>query len=421
MPSRPLVFRRTSVGIALTTWLVSVAGSSLLGCSKGGAPDGWAVEQGDMRGVDGGLPDGKPSSFDLSRPPVRTQVDFASPVSYPADVLGFSITTARFNNDSIPDILVGGQTQVTVYLNRGDGTFETRPVLLGFGASGQLCGEDLNGDGLGDLALPVPTGRNVAVALGKGDGSFGSPIFNLMGIQPEGVVAVQLNGDTALDLVVTDLDKGQLRVLINKGDGTFNSGGAFAAGNMATVWPLRLQRGELNRDGKMDLLVVQNAEGGVAFLPGNGDGTLQMFRSVGSIATPISADVGDVNLDGSPDVAAISDSEPLIRVFVNGGNGTFSAVAPLNLGLNSGFGMHIGDLNGDGVPDIVGVSTNGTGARVFIGKGDGTFLAERVFPGIGSNPFDVAIADFNADGLNDLVLSDGTNRTISVLLNTTKP
>jgi hypothetical protein len=56
---------------------------------------------------------------------------------------------------------------------------------------------------------------------------------------------------------------------------------------------------------------------------------------------------------------------------------------------------------------------------VYLGAGSGAFLPERTFNGAGNNPFNVRAVDLNRDGKPDLVLSDGSNRMISVLLNTT--
>lgn len=413
-PPRP-VSRSTSIAVAAS--LAFLAGSGGFGCSKGGAPDGYGVAPGDMRG---GLPDGR-SSFDLSRPAPRTQVDFAAAVTYPADSGAMQITTGRFNNDSYPDLLASGYNQVTVYMNRGDGTFETRPLLLGFGSYWQITTDDLNGDGLGDLALPNTTDRRIDVVLGKGDGSFGSPISYLSGINAQGIVAVQLNGDTALDLVVADWTTGKLTVLLNNGDGTFRSPGMYPAGSGTSTTPYWLSRADVDRDGKMDIVSANYGESQVVFLSGNGDGTLKPSRPIGSAMAPVGLDVSDLNFDSIADIAVVGDSEQLGRIYHGKGDGTFSAGPTLMFAVPSGTGVRIGDLNGDAVPDIVALCTSNANARVFIGKGDGTFLPEKLFPTVGKNPMAAAIADFNMDGLSDLAISEGNDGKISVLINTTKP
>lgn len=399
--------------------LALAASSGLFGCSKGGAPDGYGVAPDEMRS-DGGMPDGR-APLDLSRPAVRTQVDFAAAVTYPADNGALQIMTARFNNDAFPDLLASGSDQVTAYMNRGDGTFETRPVLLGFGAVWQVTTDDLNGDGLGDLGLTNTTDKRIDIALGKGDGSFGSPISYLNGINSQAVVAVQLNGDATLDLVAADYSVAKMTVLLNNGDGTFRSPGMVPAGGSASSTPYWLSRADLDRDGRMDIVSANNGDNQVVYLPGNGDGTFKPFRVIGSFVSPTSVDIGDLNFDGNPDVAAIGNGEQLVRIYHGKGDGTFTVGPTLAVGASSGYGVRIGDLNGDAVPDIVAICSNNANARVFIGKGDGTFAAEKLFPLGNGNPYSAAIADFNQDGLNDLALSEGTSGKISVLLNTTKP
>jgi hypothetical protein len=54
-----------------------------------------------------------------------------------------------------------------------------------------------------------------------------------------------------------------------------------------------------------------------------------------------------------------------------------------------------------------------------LGAGDGTFLSEKTFNGARSNPFFLATTDLNRDGRPDIILSEGSDKLISVLLNTT--
>ena len=124
-----------------------------------------------------------------------------------------------------------------------------------------------------------PTGgaTGVEVDLGNGDGTIGSPIisgpfngidFFQNGFSP-GFAAADLTGDGKIDLVVGTAD-GSVAVLPGNGDGTFGAPILSPAGGSV----LDIVAGDLNGDGKTDL-VVAHPDGTVSELFGNGDGTFR--------------------------------------------------------------------------------------------------------------------------------------------------
>ena len=63
---------------------------------------------------------------------------------------------------------------------------------------------------------------------------------------------------------------------------------------------MELSIGDLNSDGKSDLVVARKYTGGLSVLKGNGDGTFQ--KSVNFQAGGFFATVFDLNGDGKPDI-----------------------------------------------------------------------------------------------------------------------
>jgi hypothetical protein len=165
------------------------------------------------------------------------------------------IATGDLNGDGKPDIVavLPDQNVVAVLINNGDGTF-TRgaDVIVGNGAGSVLLG-DFSGDGKPDLAVTVSgdvdpaTGlypnAGVVVALGNGHGTFGAPTLTSAGASPSGTLghalaAGDLNHDGKLDLVVIatglgspDYSQGGVYVLLGKGDGTFQAGPVYLTVN----------------------------------------------------------------------------------------------------------------------------------------------------------------------------------------------
>src|SRR5262249_20423302 len=92
---------------------------------------------------------------------------------------------------------------------------------------------DFNGDGkldliVGSSATDLSASRSdiirgsVSLYLGKGDGTFQAPLNLASSGGPRGLCVVDLNGDSKLDLAITDLeDGGYVSVLLGNGDGSF--------------------------------------------------------------------------------------------------------------------------------------------------------------------------------------------------------
>jgi FG-GAP-like repeat/FG-GAP repeat len=295
---------------------------------------------------------------------------------------------------------------------------------------------DFNRDGIPDLVVPAPSLGSVSVALGNHDGTFQpASNFNVVGGNPTAVGVGDFNGDGKPDIVTTDNNSGEVNVLLGNGDGTFQATldfqlpttplGPQAAGAVAV--------GDVNGDGKLDLVIIGNTydlngeltgNSFVNVLLGHGDGTFSACSSVqlppgGSTWPPLA--LGDFNGDGRLDVITTTANSVLL-MSVNG-DGTLGA--PNTFATNSYYpnAVAVGDFNGDGKLDLAttgGAASTGEScvASVLLGNGDGTFQAARTFAA-GISSVSLAVDDFNRDGKADLAVDndrDGTNAYVSVLM-----
>ena len=275
---------------------------------------------------------------------------------------------------------------------------------------------------------------------------FTTPTYTSGGLGANAVLLSDVNGDGNLDLVVANgysddtRTNGSVSVLLGNGDGTFQQAVSYGSGGIDAV---SVTIGDVNGDGKLDLAVANQcvdvgcANGSVAVLLGNGDGTFQPAVSYSSGAAYSEAvAIADVNRDGVPDVLVANQcvdntcASGEVSVLLGNGDGTLQPAVSYGSGGKTTNSLAVGDVNGDGNPDLVtGNScassnncTSGTVA-VLLGNGDGTFQAAVSYGSGGEATDSVAIADVNGDGKPDLMVanqcvtsSNCTSGTVAVLI-----
>jgi uncharacterized repeat protein (TIGR01451 family) len=276
-----------------------------------------------------------------------------------------------------------------------------------------MAAADFNGDGKSDLVVPNYNGGNVSVLLGRGDGTFQPAISSNAGANPTALAVGDFNGDGLLDVAVGNTiyysDNG-VNILLGKGDGTFQPPVNYATG--ANVYWVAV--GDLNRDGKADLVVANYGSGTLSVLLGNGDGTFQ--PALDSLLRPNSAGsvaIRDFNGDGKPDLV-LSLFTDRVSVLLGNGDGTFQPGVDYVTGGDTG-AIAVGDFDEDGKQDLAVADSQGT-VSILLGNGDGTFQ-NAVNYSVGDVPQSVLVADFNGDGRQDLAFG-GEDGTVTVLLGT---
>lgn len=265
---------------------------------------------------------------------------------------------------------------------------------------------DFNHDDKIDLAVAsVYPPSQVQVFLGNGDGTFEPPVSYDVGSGSGPIVAEDVNRDGRIDLVVVNGADDSVSVLLGNGDGTFQSAMNFAT----PQGPMALVLGDFDDDGKIDIATadVSSKQGVclcVSVLLGNGDGTFQEPPIITPLSvTPQSMASGYFNADKKLDLAVPQEfgSSTDVQILLGNGDGTFTAGASYPVGPSPGSIVAV-DLNKDHKTDLVVAEFEGVGVAVFLGNGDGTFQSAVEYWVNFAQA--VAVADLNADGNLDIAV-----------------
>jgi FG-GAP-like repeat/FG-GAP repeat len=295
--------------------------------------------------------------------------------TYPTSTAGNpaaqELVVGDFNKDGKMDIAVANANSgdVGVLVGNGDGTFAAAVSypITGY-APFYITAADLNGDGYLDLAVTAYTDgpAMVGVLLSNSEvpGTFGTVHFVAVNGNPENIALGDLNKDGKTDMAVTEADgatfDGQIEIFLNDGTGTFSAAPtAYTASTFGGVsgdsYPLDIQMFDMNGDGNLDLVYVNDDYGTVGVALGNGDGTIAAPVEFPTTEYVEGLALADVNGDGAMDVLTGEDEAGGFSVMLNAngtgtsGNYTFGAPTPsatVTAGASATYLLNLAGLNG---------------------------------------------------------------------------
>jgi len=246
--------------------------------------------------------------------------------------------------------------------------------------------------------------------------------------QPRSVASGDLDGDGKPELIAANNGSANVSLLKNNSSsGTL----AFATKVDLTTGagPSCVAVGDLDGDGKLDLAIGNQFSNTVSILRNTSTGGMlslaaKIDSAVGS--GPLGVAIGDLDGDGKPDLALANFSSSTVSVLRNTstvGSISFARKVDFITGTNSRpYNIGLGDIDGDGKLDLV--APNAFASNVSVIRNTSTpgnlSFAGRVDFTTGDTPSGVAIGDLDGDGKPDIAISNLFSTSVSVFRNTSK-
>lgn len=319
------------------------------------------------------------------------------------------LSTADFDQDGDPDVLVSSSAGLAWFRNDGTGSFGPRRLITDEQSDiHSYFVTDLDGDQDLDIATALADNNQVAWYPNGGNGDFDQPnvVTNSVS-EVRFVETADVDGDGNQDLLSASADG--VIWYRNSGIGNFDSPSVITAENPAAA----VGSADLDGDGDMD--VVATSYSSLTWYANDGNGNFGAPKAIGSGYGFASIPIADLDGDGNLDVIATFASSYNLDVvwYQNNGTGTFSSSKTIISGSDIVSNVAPADLDNDGDTDLVLTTTSYSGFAyrtrvVWIeNDGAGNFGSAQSVTGRSYSDYRVVPADLNSDGdLDLLVVSD---------------
>lgn len=343
---------------------------------------------------------------------------YSPPVIFPSPTRVEHVYLADLDDDSDLDLMAVnyyGTTQLSLFLNSGEGDFSNRTDLSVLPRMNLAIGDvDLDGDL--DLAA-VNYGGNLEVKLLLGDGQASFPETQTVPIPAatrlRSVGLGDLDGDGDLDLLVATrgttygpVQESMVHVAFNQIQNmpegpvsSFTDGGAFPVGGGSFGDARKILVADLDDDTDLDVATLNYWRGNVSVLLNQGIGSFGPATQTRVGSFPHGMDLGDVDGDDLPELATVNRDNGDVTVFPNlggvfGPGRTYSQIPKPRA-------IEFADFDDDGDLDFATVAEYGDRPTIIRLNRDGGFGPSEL--ATGTRIFDFAVADVNRDGAPDVV------------------
>ncbi|HTJ31321.1 MAG TPA: FG-GAP-like repeat-containing protein, partial [Acidobacteriaceae bacterium] len=253
-------------------------------------------------------------------------------------------------------------------------------------------------------ASALPARAQSSAVLERSSHFVSAPSLPLSGA-PTAIVSGDINNDGKLDLITADAASGKVTVSLGLGNGEFAAGVSFSAGDH----PSALLLANLGNGGHLDLVVANAAA--ISVLSGNGDGSFQAPVAYPLSFRPALLAAGNFRGQGRADLIVTDAASAHIALLANDGQGRYAAPATQSV---RAIPSALAVIPGASHADLALAYADGS---VNILHGGAATLAAGSTIALANGPISALLAgDFNRDGNPDLAATIPGKQQLSVLL-----
>lgn len=324
-----------------------------------------------------------------------------------------SIYAADMDGDGRLDVLSASYRdgEIAWYKNLdGHGNFSIQKTISQNNYSANtVLAKDIDGDG--DLDVIFASELHVAWQENlDGNGTFGEKkiIANEIGVIYIDVAAGDMDGDGDIDLVVAEFSIGRLSWYENL-DGLGNFGSKQIINDNFTLGPYNIQVGDINNDGRLDIVtssIINGAANWYENLGGGNFGPPQLISSSGNNNIEF-VYAADLDGDNDLDVIVTRRLDNTIVWFENmDGQGNFGPERIITSMVDYPMAVYAADIDNDGDLDIVSSSYNDNKIAWYENlDGMGDFGSQQIISANAGGANFVIASDIDSDGDIDVIAS----------------
>ncbi len=322
--------------------------------------------------------------------------------------------TGDFDGDGHGDVVtlnrVDPYSGASGSLTLADGGGTARPLGIRYALQSTFVADlrplDFDRDGHMDFVASGHAG--VDVVRGDGGGGFRLASTFLPGPAPSGVASEDLDGDGVPDLAVALMgsisDDGGISVLRGDGAGQFGPIGLYSVGARTREVAI----GDFDGDAAPDLAAINEgtdslgAEAALSVLRNDGTGLFEPPAIVSMGDGIRSVVVADFDGDGTPDLAATHSRTEYVSVFPSDGAGSFGPRVDVRVAFG-GRSLAVVDLARDGTLDLVTSTSFDNRLYLLRNDGSGAFTADRSGFDAEVRLDDLTVAEIFSDGVDHVL------------------
>ena len=299
----------------------------------------------------------------------------------------------------------------------GTGQFQEVQRFSCVKVPGRLRAADMDNDNHVDIVAMCREVDSVRLYFNDGKGNLAHSVtLPTKGNGPWDLWVADLNRDGIMDIAIVNTFTSDLIVMYGLGDHKFASPSKIASG----AGPMGVIAADVNGDGWLDLVTVTKGGPEALVFMNDHKGGFEKPVSYKVSPSPYHLTARDIDGDGSVDLMMTNLESDRGTILLNNGDGSFRGKQEFPLLLAKAlvadvFSPVVDPAFGNRFPGIITVNTASDDISIFLSDGMGQFK-EPIKISVGATPTDQVVGDFNADGFPDVAVTlDGGK--VAVLLN----